>query len=120
MSSINNDYKEKYDFYNNLPNTKQDVYDYITTWLETYYDKKEIIINNEKWIMTEGFRRAFYNHFVFKNLDTLEYAFHVFEYDIWGDNDEKEGFPNFGRYKTYNEMIEGIVNKYVKAWNITN
>jgi hypothetical protein len=27
-------------------------------------------------------------------------------------------FPNFDKYPTYDKMIDGVVNKYVKQWQL--
>lgn len=125
--------KCRYNFDECVPKTKQDVYNFITTWLEPTSDENKLTkykINNELWTITHSFTREFYFHCVLKNEKTDEYAFHVWNKDyaklIWDDNNNLFEFndlmscyfPNFDRYNSYDEMIEGVVNKYSQMWKI--
>ena len=106
------------DFYENPPNSKNGIYKYLTSWLEPVDTGIGFSKNNQHWIQTQGFRRAFNGHGVFQNKATDVFAFHVFNSDS-NDNDF-ETFPNFGQYDTYEKMLEGVVDRYAKLWNITN
>jgi len=98
--------------------TREDVYNFIKQDLQPVKKEEEVeeVINDELWNVTHGFRYGFNYHNLFYNSKTEEYAFHI-------SNDcqyerRHENFPIFGRYNSYDEMIEGIVDKYCKLWKI--
>jgi hypothetical protein len=98
--------------------TKKDIYEFISEYLQLNPIEGEHIetIDNEIWNIISGFRRAFSYHNVFVNKKTQQYAFHVSD----GDNykQRNDGFPNFGKYNSYDEMMEGVVDKYAILWKI--
>ncbi len=94
-----------YDFYKNPPKTKQDLRDYLTSWLQNVYDTSPLIIQGETFIQEKGFRRAFHQHCVFRSLLTNEYVWWVSEeFDL-------ELFPK-KRFSTYESMLENVINDY--------
>lgn len=125
--------KRRFNFNKRLPLSRQDVHEFITTWLEQTSDENKLMkykINDEIWNITHSFTREFYFHCVLQNEKTNEYVFHVWNKDYakitWNDNHNlfefnslfSSCFPNFGRYESYSEMIEGVVDKYVKLWKL--
>ena len=92
-------------------NSKKDIYNFLITSLDKI-DNKIIKIYDEDWMTISGFRRAFNEHIIFFNLETKEYAFHVTEFDTYHD------FPNFGKSKSYNDLIHKVVDKYAILWKI--
>ena len=76
------------------------------------------MIDSELWIVTHGYRRAFHHHTIYFNKKNQEYAFHVSDGDLY--DYRHDGFPNFGRYPTYDEMIDGVVDKYSILWKISD
>lgn len=103
-----------YDFYNNPPTTKLEIHEYIVTWLKPTSDER-IVIENELWESIAGFRRAFCCHIVWLNKETVEYAFHVSDDTT---NFDTTNFPNFGRYDSWQSLIEGVVDRYALLWKI--
>lgn len=102
---------EMYDFYKNPPQTKQDLRDYLTSWLQTVDDVSPLIIKGEPFIQEKGFRRAFHQHCVFRSLLTNEYVWWVSEdFDL-------ELFPN-QRFSTYESMLENVINEYYVNWKL--
>jgi hypothetical protein len=104
--------QEKYDFYNNHPNTKHDIKQYIVTWLEPVLNDSN---KYQNWTQVFGFRRGFVIHGVYVNDKTKEYAFHVIDPDSYNTYNN---FPNLGSYDSYETMLEGVVDKYAKLWGI--
>ena len=99
-------------FYENPPKTREDIKDYLISWLQDTNDTTIYTINNQKYMNEKGFRRAFYIHSIFRNVYTDEYVWYVIP-------DENVGtFNNFPetRYSDYESLIEHIVNDYYKAW----
>ena len=100
-----------YDLYKNPPKTKQDLRDYLTSWLQTVDDPSPLVIQGETFIQEKGFRRAFYKHCVFRSLLTNEYVWWVSEeFDV-------ELFPK-KRFSTYETMLENVINDYYIAWKL--
>jgi hypothetical protein len=105
-----------YDFYGNHPKTREDIYNYITSWLQDTNDQTIYKINYQNYMNEKSFRRAFYIHSVFKNLDTNEYVWYVTpDTNVGTFND----FPQV-KYETYNSLIENIVNDYYISWLSNN
>jgi hypothetical protein len=101
------------DFYENPPKTKQDIRDYLTTWLQkTGYEEPDLEVNGEKFIQELSFRRAFHNHFVYRSTSTNEYVWWVVE------DAELIPFPK-KRYAKYEELLENVVNDYYVGWGLS-
>jgi len=101
---------EIYPFYDKPPQTYNDVYEYIITWLQPINSYSVIIHEGVSWKQIFGFKRGFNNHGVFTRLDN--YAFHVEE------DENIENFPNFGTYESFDKMIDGVVKRYCELWKI--
>jgi hypothetical protein len=104
-----------YDFYGNPPETKEQIREYITTWLAPTNDTTTYSIGNEKFICEQGFIRAFYAHSVFRNIDTNEYAWYTYPREQIG---EFEDFPE-KRYSNFEDLINGTVDDYYVQWKLT-
>lgn len=99
------------DFYGNPPKTKEDIRNYLTSWLKPIEGMTPLVIKNETFVQELGFRRAFHTHCVFRNISTNEYVWWVFElFDI-------ELFPTT-RYPTYESLLENLINYYYIAWKL--
>lgn len=99
------------DFYKNRPKTKEDIREYLLSWLEKVDDKSPLVIQGESFIQEKGFRRAFHFHCVFRSLLTNEYVWWVFE------ELDLERFPK-KRFATYELLIENVIDDYYMAWNL--
>lgn len=95
------------------PSTRNDVRQYIVSWIKPVLRRHERI-DNEWWVVEYGFNRGFHANTVFRQETTGEYAFHVCMDDNF--KHRLDGFPNFGRYCDYESMITGIVEKYATLW----
>ena len=103
-----------YDFYANPPTKKEEVREYITSWLQDLKDPSPIDISGESFLQEKGFRRAFHVHGVFRCLTTNEYVWFV-----CGDFAfEKKRFAEAKRYPTYEAMLEGAVQETCINWKI--
>ena len=102
---------QQYDFYKNPPKTKQDLRDFLTSWLQN--EVSQLTIQGETFVQEKGFRRAFHNHCVFRSLATNEYVWWVY-----GELDVKL-FPKT-RFSTYDSMLEHVINDYYVAWNLSS
>ncbi len=99
------------DFYSNPPKTKQDIKEYLTSWLNKVDNQSPLTINGETFVQEYGFRRAFYNHCVLRNILTNEYIWWVFEeFDL-------KSFPK-KRFSTYELMLEDVINDYYIGWKL--
>lgn len=97
--------------------SKEDVVSFLFDRLTLYTTTQDIeTIDNESWVVVSGFRRWFYYHNVFVNTASHEYAFHVSDGDLY--EYRFDGFPNFGRYNSYGEMIDGVADRYVVLWKL--
>ena len=106
-----------YDFFNNPPKTREDIREYITTWLEPCVSKDIYNLkNNESFESVSGFRRAFCIHTLWKNCATEEYAW-TFSEKPEEINDES--FMN-NRVPDYNSAIEWFVEYFYKAWKLVD
>jgi hypothetical protein len=61
-----------------------------------------------QWVHSHGFRRGFCLHFVFRNVLTNKFAFHVVDPDFNELDFDEILIPNMGIYSSYKEMIDGI------------
>ncbi len=102
-----------YDFYGNPPKTKEQIREYITTWLAPTNDPRVHLINGKSYINELGFKRAFYVHSVFKTVDTNEYCWYVYpcEQETFEDFPVKK-FPNF------ESLIDNVVDSYYIEWGL--
>ena len=80
-------------------------------------DKRCVIFHDEEWTAVYGFRKDLHCHNIYVNKSTNEYAVHDSAVKLYEYN--SDGFPNFGRYTTYSEMINGFVNKYAELWMLS-
>ena len=99
------------DFYENPPKTKEDIRNYLTSWLEKTDDKSPFAVEGESFIQEQGFRRAFNHHCVLRSLSTNEYIWWVFE-----DFDSKM-FPK-KRFSTFELLLEDVINDYCVLWKL--
>lgn len=101
-----------YDFYANPPKTKQNIRDYLTSWLEKPEPAPPLLnIGKETYVQELGFRRAFHMHGVYRNTTTNEYVWWVFEYpDI-------EKFP-VERFSDFEKMLNHVIDDYYLAWKL--
>ncbi len=103
-----------YDFYVKPPETKEQVRDYLTSWLEDLSGANPIDINGEFFLQEKGFRRGFHVHGVFRSLSTNEYIWFV-----CGDFAfEKKRFAETKRYPSYEAMLEGAIHETCALWKI--
>ena len=99
------------DFYNNPPKTKQDIRNYLTSWLEKVNDTTPLVIQDEAFVQELGFRRAFHSHCIFRSILTNEYVWWVFE------EFNLEDFPK-KRFATYELLLENVINDYYNLWRL--
>jgi hypothetical protein len=102
-----------YDFYAKPPKTKEEIREWLTSWLVPVPDAQTLNPGGEPFIQELGFRRAFYLHGVFRSLTTGEYTW-------WVISDEEVGcldsFPTI-RYPSYEAMLDSVVNDYFIRWS---
>ena len=96
--------------------TIQDVHAFIIKHLKNRCNQPSEIIQDEKWTIVSGFRIDLHCHNVYVNNSTNEYAVHDSDVKLY--EHRNVGFPNFGRYHTYADMLVGFVNKYAELWQI--
>ena len=96
--------------------TIQDVHAFIIKHLKRQCNQPREIIQGEEWTIVSGFRIDLHCHNVYVNTSTNEYAVHDSAVKLYEDH--SIGFPNFGRYNTYSDMMIGFVNKYAELWQI--
>lgn len=124
-----------YDFYAKPPKTKQDLRDYLTSWLQNVDDVSPLVIQGEAFILEKGFVRAFNSHCVYRSLLTNEYVWWVsadsdthYIFRSLKDEDDRwwvsEGFdvklfPK-KRFSTYESMLETVINDYYIAWKLSD
>jgi hypothetical protein len=103
-----------YDFYAKPPKTKEDIRDYLTSWLQKPSPEPvPLLEHNGEYFMQElGFTRASHLHGVFRSLSTNEYVWWVFE--------EKDFrlFPST-RYPTYDALLNSVIDNYSTQWKLT-
>jgi len=106
-----------YDFYKNPPNSKKDLRDWLTSWLEKPNSESSVLeYNGEQFNQEYGFRLGFHAHTVFKSLSTKEYVW-------WVIPDEKVGttdtFPNI-RFPDFETMLNNIIDDYYIKWKLND
>lgn len=92
----------------------------IRLWLESELEKgiqhppHPVTIPGETaaWQFYAGFRRSFCSHSVFHAPETGHYAFHVEEYPDY------DHFPNMGSYLSYEDLLQGVANRYALLWGL--
>lgn len=88
-------------------NNVADVAEYLRYSLESIDDGSEKQYQDKIWIKKYGFRQSFQIHGVYVNKSTNEYIYHVDKID-WSEGTE----PNFGQWKSFDDMITGVSKKY--------
>lgn len=110
----------KYDFYNKPPKTRDDLREYLTSWLEKLTPEEQdysiLEVNGEKFIQEYGFRRGFCMHTVFMNMNTNEYVWWIFN---GSDMRYIDTFPTL-RFPTYDSMLEHAIDIYYKRWGLVD
>lgn len=101
------------DFYKDLPNTKEDIENYLRSWLQPIDNGIVHFYNGKEWKQKYGFRRAFHIHGVYVDETTNHHIFHVDEFK-WKDNTA----PNFGEWIDFDYMIRGVSEIYYKLWKL--
>jgi hypothetical protein len=97
------------DFYENPPKKKEEIQEYITSWLEPSKDEVCLEHGGETFRVECGFRRAFYCHTIYRSLSTNEYLWWVTE-----DGDLRT-FPT-KRYPSKEALINDVVEDYFIQW----
>jgi hypothetical protein len=104
---------EKYDFYENPPNSKQELREWLTSWLQKFPETPPLVeVNGQNYVQECGFRRGFHTHCVLKNTITQEYVWWVAE-----QVNLKE-FPTT-RFSNYENLLESVIDDYYKGWKLT-
>lgn len=109
-----------YDFYQNPPKTKQDIKDYLTSWLENTPETCIIQVDDEKYIQELGFCRASHSHGVFRNVTTNEYIWCVSRNDYSDELSELSNTPPKKRFPNYESLLEYVVDDYYTLWKLDN
>jgi hypothetical protein len=106
-----------YDFYKNPPKNKQELREWLTSWLEPVSSDTPLLeLNDNKYIQESGFRRAFHKHCVLRNISTMEYVWWVFSGD---DSSYLTTFPE-QKFSNYDQMLNYVIDDYYKSWNLTD
>ena len=101
------------DIYTHPVKNVTDIAEYLRYSLEYIDNGPEKQYQDKVWIQKYGFRRGFCIHGVYVEKSTNEHIFHVDELD-WSEGTE----PNFGQWKSFNGMIEGVSKKYAILWKL--
>ena len=101
---------EKYDFYAKSPSTREEIREYLTTWLEPT-DTESQKPNGRSFIQMYDFRRAGYIHSVWRCLEDERFYWYVVP-----DNCFDLGFPTKS-YASFDALIDGVVEEYYALWN---
>lgn len=101
-----------YDFYKHPPETKQELYEWLTSWLEPCDEPIPLDMSGELFIPLQGFRRGFSIHTIYKSLVTNQY--------VWWVNEDLDvtTFPK-ERFDTMENLLESVVDNYYKNWKLT-
>jgi hypothetical protein len=102
-----------YDFYAKPPNTRDELREWLVSWLEPVKDDKPLSINGETFLQEKGFRRAFNLHCVFRSQETNEFVWWVFE-----ETPSLNSFPT-KRYATYESLLNSVIEDYYVQWKLT-
>lgn len=105
-----------YDFYKTQPKSKEDLHEYLTSWLVKPSTETPILeVNDDKYIQEYGFRRSFYMHCVYRNIASNEFVWWVFP----DDTPEIDTFPTI-RFLNYETLLEHVINDYYKSWKLVD
>ena len=104
---------EMYDFYRNPPKTKEDLRNWLSSWLQKPSEEYFLTIHGEIFIQEYGFRRAFNIHSVYRSLSTNEYVWWVYE------NEDIESFPK-KRFSDFDSMLNHVIDDYYIRWKLQN
>lgn len=69
-----------------------------------------------EWVQQFGFRHYYWIQQVWFNRSTGEYAFHSDEFDSW----DADTVPNFGKYDSFQNMLRGVAELYMRRWNTSS
>ena len=105
-----------YDFYANPPSNKTQIRDWLTSWLEKPDSTPIFEVNGERFALEAGFRRAFHQHAIFRNVDTNEFVWRVVRDE---DATNFSSFPKT-RYSNYDTLLENVINDYYVQWKLTD
>jgi len=99
------------------PSTKEEIYTYITLMLNDTKSSYIKNINNELWHIKFRLIKNAHTYMLAKNIITNEYGYYISNNE---GNYEKDllDLPMFERYKNYDEMLIGVINEYMKVWQI--
>ena len=92
--------------------TKNDVLVHLVTWLE--YVREDIRVGDWKQFM--GFRRAFHYSEVWYNHKTTKWCCHTTsgqQHDLFTGSG-----ANLGEYNSLPELLDGVADRYCKAWKL--
>lgn len=103
-----------YDFYANPPQSREQVLEWLLSWLELNSGSPTVVHNGVTYVQERGFSRAFHTHIALRNSETGEYGFWVFE---TSDRDAFKTFPTEW-FPTYDEMLHHQADVYTKAWGL--
>jgi hypothetical protein len=101
-----------YDFYGNPPKTKEQIREYLVTWLVKNENPPIEEFDNHQYVQEYGFSRAGYSHCVFKDLKTNEYIWYVLQREQCIVK-----LPE-SRHSVFNTMLESVVENYYKQWKL--
>lgn len=104
-----------YDFYKNPPRSKEEVREWLQSWLQPIHSvPPPLVVGKESFEEVFSFTRAFHIHSVFKNISTGEYAWWVIP------NDSPMNTSTFPkqRFKTYEELLDGVAHEYSAMWGL--
>jgi hypothetical protein len=103
-----------YYFYGNPPETKEDLREYLTSWLQKIENAQPVELNDDTYIQELGFRRAFHMHEVWRNMRTNEYIW-------WVVPDTQEfnirDLPS-KRYNSYDDLLNNVIHEYARGLKI--
>jgi hypothetical protein len=98
-----------YDFYANPPKTRDQIREYLTSWLQRA-ESPPFEHNGEVFQQELVFRRAFHNHIVLRSVSTGEYVWWVYE------DKATSTFPT-RRFPSYELLLDTVVEEYYRLWN---
>ena len=103
-----------YDFYAHPPTTKEQVREYITTWLEPITDATPVDVNGDIYKPVSGFRRACYIHTIYQNVTTGNYVWYVAEDSVT----DYAGWPTVS-YSTMEQLVDAVIKQICSQWRIS-
>lgn len=103
-----------YDFYGNPPKTKEQIREYLTSWLTPIADSPYFDINGSQFKVVSAFVRAFHSHEVLQNTGSGEFVWWVVPKET--DPGDFSTFPT-KHYPSFEALIDGVVDEYHTLWN---